>query len=597
MSDPQESPELNGVASIEDGHIQIRDPQPGGSPARLQADDSVLVFVNEIPITEPVEVFSRTSIRVTLPLFTLPRYTATIQVDSHWMNAWLQLSVLEPGVFFHLQDTPPTQELLIKTIAKPALLKDFEEIRTEILGKIQKQGVVFGLVEATLDQALESPPATAICIAKGQASVYQTDRFEERYAFPHLPENPLSLDLPPLELLYPVLTPCKAGEVLVKKIPGKIESEGRNLKGETLSAPEIQRPLLAADGSVRLQKDGSEIVASLEGIPSFNGREARVRGCYFYSSPIQGQRGNIVDVQGSAQIDADVLDQAQVWATQHIEIAGQVSHAQLEADENIVVHGNTVKAKIASGGDASASMRLIAPVKNLLVQMFKLQKLFVELKRTVPQLAHRSDKAVLLQLLKTQFPGLLNDAEQLWAQLKTLKKLHPRKVMVLKVVLSHLLNLEQKDFNAALYDDWVDKLGDFLLDLEAQENLSSHIYLNYVQASELFSQGNIYILGEGCYNSHLHARQHILITGTPGYCREGLIEAGGNVIVRELGSPNGSRLRLQLQAQSRVYAELIYPGVEVRFGKAAPHHFLEKQERVEIWFEGDAVQIGPLHQA
>ncbi len=594
MSDPQESPELNGVASVEDGHIQIRDPQPGGSPARLQADDSVLVFVNEVPITEPVEVFSRTSIRVTLPLFTLPRYTAKIQVDSDWMSAWLELKVLKPGLFYHLQDTPPTRELLIKTLAKPALLKDFEEIRTEILGTIQKRGVVFGILDQNLDQALESPPESPICIARGQPPVYLADHFEERYAFPHLPEGPQSLDLPPLELIYPVLRPCKAGEVLVKKIPGRVESEGRNLKGETLIAPEIQRPLLAADGSVRLQKEGSEIVASLEGIPSFNGRDARVRGCHIYTEPILGYRGNIVDVQGSVQIAADVTDQAQIWSSQHIEIAGQVSHAQLEADENMIVHGNTVKAKIASGGDASASMRLIVPVKNLLVQMLKLQKLFAELKKTVPQLANRSDKAVFLQLLKTQFPGLLNDAEQLWEQLKTLKKLHPRKVMVLKVVLSHLMNLEQKDFSAALYHDWVDKLGDFLLDLEALENLSSHVYLNYVQASEIYSQGNIYILGEGCYNSQLHARKHVLITGTPGYCREGRIEAGGHVIVRELGSPNGSRLRIQLQPQSKVYAELIYPGVELRFGKTTPYHFLEKQTRVELCLEGESVTMRPL---
>jgi hypothetical protein len=59
------------------------------------------------------------------------------------------------------------------------------------------------------------------------------------------------------------------------------------------------------------------------------------------------------------------------------------------------------------------------------------------------------------------------------------------------------------------------------------------------------------------------------------------------VIVRELGSPNGSRLRIQLQPQSKVYAELIYPGVELRFGKAAPYHFLEKQEQVELCLEGE----------
>lgn len=594
MSDPQESPELNGVASIEEGHIQIRDPQPGGTPARLMADDSVLVFINEVPVTEPVEVFSRTSIRVTLPLFTLPRYTATVQVAPDWMSAWLELKVLKPGVFYHLQDTPPTQQLLIKTIAKPAALKDFEEIRTEILGTIQKQGVVFGLLEDNLTQALASPPPTPICIAKGRAPVYLLDQFTDYFAFPSLPDGPESLDMPPLQLAYPVLKMCKEGDRLVEKRPGRIESEGRNLKGEIVPAPDIHRPLLAVDHSVRLLKNGLEIVAAREGIPSFNGREARIRNGCVYSEPIHGTRGSIVDVQGSAQITADVMEQAQVWATQHIEIAGQVSHAQLEADENILVHGNTVKAKIASGGDASASMRLITPVKHLLVQMLKLQKMFLELKKSVPELASRTDKVIFIQLIKTQFPTLLNDAEQLWQQLKTLKKLHPRKTMVLKVVLSHLLNLEQKEFNATLYHDWVDKLGDFLLDLEALENLSSHVYLNYVQASEVFSQGNIYILGEGCYNSQLHARQHVLITGTPGYCREGLIEAGGNVIVRELGSPNGSRLRLLLQPQSCVYAELIYPGVEVRFGHAAPYHFLERQERVALGLLGDTVTQRPL---
>jgi uncharacterized protein len=594
MSDHQESPELNGMASIKDGHIQIRDPQPGGSPARIQADESVLVFVNEVLISEPVEVFSRTSIRVTYPLFTLPRYTTSLKIDPDYMAAWLDLKVLETGFFYHLQETPPSQELLVKALLKPALLKDFEEIRTEILGTLQKHGVVFGIREALLDQILETPPTEPVCIAQGLKSVFVPDSFEDRYAFPSLPEGPQSLNLPSFQLQYPVLKSCKAREVLVRRIPGRVESLGCDLKGDTLPTPEIHKPLLAADNSVRLQNEGCEVVASLEGIPSFNGRDAKVRSSQLFTDPIEGTRGTIVDVNGSAQIATDVLDQAQVWAGQHIEIQGQVSHALLEADENVIIHGNTVKAKIASGGDASASMRLIPPVKNLLVQMLRVQKLFKELKQTVPELAQRSDKLILTNLIKTQFPQLLPEAEQLWQQLKLLKKLHPRKVMVLKIVLSHLLNLGQKDFNAAMFNDWVDKLGDFLIDLESLENLSSHVYLGYVQGSEVISQGHIYILGEGCYNSRLQARQSILITGSPGYCREGRIEVGAHLIVRELGSPNGSRLKVQLTPTGRVYAQLVHPGVELRFGKAAPHHVLDRRENIEIYFENNAVKIETL---
>lgn len=588
---------MNGMASIENGHIHIQDPQPGGQAATIMADDSVLVFVNEVPIQEPVEVFSRTSIRVTLPLRTFPRYHLSLTKDPDLMRAWLKIEQEAPGLFYQLEDTPPSPFLQIKIQEKSAPLSAFEEIRSEILEELQHEAIVYGIQEDQLDQILAHPDQEPVCIAQGQTPVFIADRIEERYALPEPVMGQAALLNAPFQMHFPVLQACKAGEILVRRIPGHLEREGINIFGQKLPRPEFSKPLQVVDGTVLLQNEGLEALSRLEGIPSFNGRDIKVRPCQTYSDPIMGTRGAIVDVKGSVQIAADVLDQAQVWATQHIEIQGQVSHAQLEAEESIFVHGNTVKGHIASGGDTTASMRLIPSVEALLSEMQHVDRLFHDLKKSVPQLAQRPDKLILINLLKTQFPQLRQDAEKLWELLKSMKKLQPRKVMVLKVVLANLLNLEQKEVNAEIFSDWVLKLGEYLQDLTALENLYSHVYLGYVQGSQVISQGNIYILGEGCYNSKLQARQNIVITGLPGYCREGTLEAGENLTVRELGSPNGSRLLVRLSPHSRVYAQLIYPGVEFVFGNQAQRHILEKLEWVELFQENGQVQIAPLQRS
>lgn len=590
----QELSEIHGLASIQNGHIQIQDPQFGGQPAQIEADESVLVFVNEVPIRGPVEVFSRTSIRVTLPLRTFPRYTLVLTQSPDFMQAWMRIEVHQPGVFYQLQDHPPTPHLKIRIQEKIAPLDAFEEIRKALLQTLDDAGIVYGIDQQALEQLLKNPEDTPVLVASGDSPVFVLDRFEDYFAFPAPPEGPESLFQKPFTLQYPVLKACKKGDILVRRIPGVVKQPGKNIRGEVVPAPNIHHPLHIIDGTVRWKEQGLVAVAATEGIPSFNGREVRIRRCYLIQEPVAGKRGGIIDLKGSIQIEADVLDQGQVWASQHIEVLGQVSHAQLEAEESIIIHNNTVKAQISAGGDTAASMRLIPAVEKLYQVLQQIEHVFLELKRTVPKLAMRPDKLILINLIKTQFPQLLSDAEKLWADLKQLKKLHPRKVMVLKVVLANLLNMEQKEVNAGIFSDWVLKLGDYLENLKSLDTLSSHVFLTYVQGSKITSQGNIYILGEGCYNSQLQARQHVLITGNPGYCREGRIEVGGNLIVRELGSPNASRLLVQLTPHGRVYAQLVYPGVELVFDAQLNRHIMEKLEWVEIYQERGEIAIKPL---
>jgi hypothetical protein len=290
-----------------------------------------------------------------------------------------------------------------------------------------------------------------------------------------------------------------------------------------------------------------------------------------------------------------VEEQAQVWADQHVEIQGSVSHSFIEAGECVVLHGNTIRTRVNAGGDAAASMRLYTPTEELLTELDQILYLFGELRRTVPALQRHSDKVVLVNLIKTQFPGLLDQVNALWELNKGLRKLHPRKNMLLKVVLSSLLQFQEKIQDEHTLADWSQKLREFLLDLMVRDQVSSDIYATYVQGSQLTASGSIYVLGEGCYNSHLMARKHILIMGEPGYFREGNLSLQGRLIVRELGSPNGSRVTIEMPAEGQIFAHTVYPGVDIQMGQAH-YHVLQRLENVHFLQDGEGqVALQPLN--
>ncbi|HEY9840673.1 MAG TPA: hypothetical protein V6D23_09480, partial [Candidatus Obscuribacterales bacterium] len=281
--------------------------------------------------------------------------------------------------------------------------------------------------------------------------------------------------------------------------------------------------------------------------------------------------------------------------SQHLEISGDVSHSHLEAQESAIIHGNTIRSQITAGGDAAARMRLREPVEKLYAQMEQLLKLFREVRKALPKGRALDDKQIFIRVIKNQFPQLMAEVDEIWKLNQSLRQLHPRRTMVLKVVLANLMNLAERSMDERSFIDWLDKLRSFLDDLLQIDPLRNHVYLGYVQGSHVVSRGSVFILGEGCYNSELQAGDDIVFCGSPGYCREGVLKVGRNLYVPELGSPNGSRLKVFLEPGSRIRAHKIHPGVELQFGENLGQHLLEARFHVDIFVKNKAIVFKDLH--
>lgn len=583
----------DGWVSIQDNTLQIGNPQAEGRAARICADETVSVFVNDLPIHTPTDVYATTHIRIQLPFRTYPEYDCEFEVGPQRCSLDLTVHERVPGCFYTLPDTPPSPSLLIHAEARPAPLAAFgEDILGEILHELKARGITTGILPERIAEAIATPERPHR-IAETDPPVAPINRLE--YLFP-LPQ-PDSRQPEGFTLGFPILQRCRAGEVLVRRVREDLSRPGVSIYGETLPPPPPQPAPLKAppDRTVIVDPEECQATARLEGIPSFNGREARIGALDRRSGPIEGGPGAMYDIKGSLQIDGSVLNQAQLWSTQHIEISGDVSHSHLEAQEHLIVHGNTIRSQLSAGGDAAARMRLREPVSRLLAQLEQVLIYVRDVRQILPPNRKLDDKQIFLRVIKTQFPHLPAEFESLWSLNQSLHQLHPRRTMVLKVVLANLLNLAERSMDEHSFIDWLDKLRSFQEDLLQLEPLKTHVYLNYLQGSTVVSRGSIFVLGEGCYNSELQAGGDILFCGRPGYCREGSIQVAGQLYVPELGSPNGSRLKVRLARDSRLRAQRIFPGVELTFGEDLQKHVLEPHQQVEVCVRQDVIVFKPWH--
>lgn len=580
----------NGWVTIQDGTIEVGDPLDGGQPAIIEAGDSVLIYVDDVMIAAPTPVLSRSDIRIQLPFRVLPEYECHFTVSPDHLQVHLLIDLRQAGSFFKLPEVAPTHQLCIQTLTDNAPLSAFaEDIRTHILAELQSQGIVEGLLPEGIQAAIQAPNTSQL-IARGRPAQPAQNRLQFYFAVPEPdPQQPQGF-----ALRFPVLKKCKAGELLVQReqAPGQ---PGLTVYGQPVP-PAAAGPVLlkAADGTVRITPDDNQALARIEGVPSFTGHEVKMASLDQRPEDLPGGPGALYDIPGALQVSGGIQEQTRLWVAQHLELAGDISHAQVEVGEHAIVHGSILRSRLIAGGDKAACMRLLAPVTQLYGQLEQVLQSLHQIQQTVPRERQPDAKTLITRIVKTQFPGLMQEVNALWELNQSLKQLHPRRTMVLKVVMSNLLNLAERQLNEHIFVDWLDKLRAFLLDLQTHAPLGSHIYFSYAQGADLTSSGHIFVLGEGCYHSQLQAQGDIVFCGQPGYCRESSLKLGGRLIVPELGSPNGTRLKVQLALQGEVRVQQLHPGVELAFGERYQHHVLEPLQGQRIFVAEGQICFAPL---
>ncbi len=581
----------NGWASVQNQQVIIHDHMPGGQPAQLSVSDQAIssfnVLIGDLLLEGSMTVNTRTPISIQFPPAQAPVYESEFKLSPDRCSLELRIIVKQAGQEFVLTDQPPSPHLTLSLSSQSLPLKDFEQtLCQDILQAIQNSGILKGIQAEGIRQAIKQVGEWAL-VAKTPQPIHGENRLDFLFELPR-PEADKALGF---RIRWPFLETCLADEIILQRFfrpPGR---PGYTVYGDLLkSEPAAEPALSATDNSVEISEFG-EVFAKRAGLPIFDGERIRIAPLEQLSLE-QNQAGLIHDSDHSISIEKNLSDQSRLWAKGFIEIQGNVNQSEIHSTESLIIHGSCIGSNLTAGGDSAARMRLLAPVTQLKQNMEALLSMYQDLESRVPFSQLPPSKDIFMRLLKTQFPNLIQETEHLRLLNKSLKQLHPRRTMLLKIVLSHFMNLSERPLNLKIFKDWLDKISAFRAELEPDATIGGDVYLGYAQKTNLVAKGSIFVLGEGSYNSDLQAGGDILFCGKPGYCREGTLQARGRIVAGELGSPNGSRLKIKLPIDGQIDADLIHPGVEICFGEAPVQHVIESHQRVQMHWKNEKLHLG-----
>ncbi|HHW18487.1 MAG TPA: DUF342 domain-containing protein [Firmicutes bacterium] len=604
-----------GLVWVKDGKIGIKDPGPGGSPARLTPCEGVYFLVSgkrvdgEIPVTESSEISL-------VFLNQEPSVSCAVQLTGDGLQAYLVIKAKD-GVIYSLKDAEPAPHVRLevdKKIVRPSL--DYRDV----LELVSSRGIVFGLDEGACKKACSELPQEPVLIARGQPATSGKDGSIE-FAVPLERVVELPMDEVRVDFRDSVKIPdVKAGQVIAVKrmaVPGV---PGKTVTGKAILPPKPIDPPLRAGRGVQLKQEGDLVmaIATVSGCPRFNEASGllEVDQVFKHKGDVDLSSGNI-RASGSVEVSGNVTEGMKVECEGNQEIWGTVTGASLKAWGSIVVKGSVFKSEVVAGKDVKWLRKWDSLTRNVEERIAVIleveaqnRRLGEEEESTVPenpQAAHgegaQETRSVALageiidnSVLVEHFRQLLTALSDLYREdLSLLPKEVEEKVQTTRICLTSPGDLFQrvhcveKEISAVRL--WIEQ--------ELQKG-QSDVIVRYVQSSNIEASRDIIVTGQGVFYCNLSAGRAVKVKGSPGLVRGGETVAAELIQVNEVGGYGPAVTVLRVSDRGKIVAGTVYPNTILSVGrlKVKTEHTLESVEvrmadgRLVIASKTGTIQVG-----
>ncbi|OMP66917.1 DUF342 domain-containing protein [Domibacillus epiphyticus] len=365
-----------------------------------------------------------------------------------------------------------------------------------------------------------------------------------------------------------VIPEVQEGSIIAKANPAVQGTPGISVLGIEIPV----RPALdvvVQTGKGIYEKDGSYF-ASFSGRLSVEQRDNR----YFLDVSKQLVHNGAVDItsgnirfQGDIEINGDVHETMKVEAAGDIEVYGQVSNASLIAGKSASVKKNVFSSTISSGKSVESTGGLYKHLNGCLPVVIEFSKKLEAVLLELEKRGHSIDEAVVAQkLMEREYPNL-----------PSLIKLFAREASHS----GHSVKREWSELANNLYRTFImksmnglriDQVNSVLNDAEAlhafydadeEDEEPLFVSMPYALNSEIFSSGNIYITGQGVYNSTLKAGRSIEVAGS---VKGGHLIAGQFVKVKHAGSESGVKTKITVGEGGTIELYKAHADVTVQIG-------------------------------
>lgn len=553
---------FDGSIEIRNGEILVTPPRGFGRFPLIMAGENVEIYLNGKKLEIPSIVQDNDVIEIRT-LDTEPASELKIDLTEDKLKAFLTVK-RKSGKKYTLIDCKPLPK--VKVSARCCQIEEPDPLHYEdVMAALHTNGVVFGIQEEAVRQVVDDrSEEITVEIATGLPPVESEDaslmyNFQDENASP--PANPYGKG---------IIHSVSVGEIVAIKRPPVLGKPGIAVTGEPVPARMPQDiPILIKVG-VKLINDDTIAVATRSGRPVLEGYSRKylsVRPVHIVEGDVDLKVGNI-KFNGDVIVKGSVFDGFTIEAEGSIQVLGDVLHASLYANGDIVVQNKAISSRLQAGGLAVPYKRiyqmltkLLNRLKNLLAAMElvktqpsfmtgdlkehgegQLVKLLIDYKfKDIPELTY----ALIDTVLQDGNNGLLFEVIQLAQHLShKLCNLGPLRI-------EHQIEIELL----------IQELQDCLNIVDELVVNTANITVSYLQNSVAQANGDIIVTGQGSIISQLQAEGKILFNS--GTVRGGHLSARELIKARELGSNKDGEVNINLLDNCVLEAAIAHPVIVI----------------------------------
>jgi hypothetical protein len=381
----------------------------------------------------------------------------------------------------------------------------------------------------------------------------------------------------------------------MRRVP-KVEGQpGRDVTGAELPVRPVKEAVIrCGKGAAWSKEDPNVIVAAVDGLPVWDGN-SNIDVKHELELDAVGTGSGDINFVGSVVINGSVGEGRVVKARHSVTVHGNVERARIESGGDLRVDGSAMSSILRAGGDraiAAAMLDLFEDAPGLLGD-FALRA--SQLREAAASRGQDLSHGLSIQLVLEQFgrdllARLKAGAEQLreagpdyWTLAREIREWHRA------LATAAISNLGTDGYLHVL-----NGISAYVEEARKAVATRSDVSVNYMQRCEVEATGRLTLDGKGAFSSQIVAWGGI--TGSIGgaVIRGGSIVSHGDVTAKELGSPSGAMMRVQLGHGLRVKADLVYSGTLI-LSPSTSHQFVADRSHVDITVAGGGqMDVGSL---
>jgi len=581
---PEEAPTAADEIILYDGSVQVIggkviviDPATEGLAATITPGDNLHIVVNGQLIDGLTEVYSKDEIGL-IPVQTEPSWKADLRVSSDRLEAYLKVTK-NSGYKFFVPNTKPKREAIIHAKVEEAV--DPQISLADLNSFLRDNNISYGIIESGLLEAIDSHGVEKL-VAKGDLPKEGKDAnvkvmyLEEKLVADGGEDGEVIME----RVARHAVISVEPGQLLAEIIPPIPGQPGKDIYGQIIEPKPIKELSLIAGKGAEIDQEGQRAYATISGRPEVVKNRVSVHSTYTVTGDVTAKVGRIL-FKGDVQVTGNVLDEMQIEATGKIVINGYTANATIIAGGDVIIRRNVIGGVIRAGGLATLcgkTMVILEGIHSQLPQLLNGAKQLL----AHPSFAENKDLAkvghgiIFKMLLSGKFQPLLSKFQEAAQDLSEIKnqldyldfEIFLTEHAKLRELLTgnNVLALKTMDQADNMFDNYSFHLSQLLDYFKDKSMDRANLVVTTVQNSHLECSGEIKIMGQGAYNCNIYAGGDVFIQGMPGIFRGGEIVAGGNVVVRELGSPAEISSEVKIGPGKSLKAQKIYPRVVIEAG-------------------------------